>query len=249
MSSTNHIFAVPAKVPSDFAPNGSLHAHFPYFNEVEARKLISAIQQGVPVDAVRRYLASLYRSDAQSVRQGMNSTIDGFPLIFHFVCMDNVPLLRCWAKYGGNPKATYGERKLPLLVYAVIHERDRRTVQRVTSTVEALLSLGASPLCIPDNFYTPFMRNVAEPRPSSERLATLANTVYSWWTPAMHRMLDSAFNITLRYLLWQASISEAPTYRKRFVASQSRAKQLFSLLFLVVGQRYAVEAIKRRLLA
>ncbi|KAI0903342.1 hypothetical protein F4823DRAFT_618992 [Ustulina deusta] len=86
----------------------------------------------------------------------MNKQVCQFPAIFYIVHMDHLDMIRCWVKYGGDPNATSGLQRLPLLAFAILYTRDTRTIQQATSTVETLLMLGASPFVIPRAFYMPF---------------------------------------------------------------------------------------------
>ncbi|KAI3332554.1 hypothetical protein F4824DRAFT_475013 [Ustulina deusta] len=158
----------------------------------------------------------------------MNKQVCQFPTIFYIVHMDHLDMIRCWVKYGGDPNATSGLQRLPLLAFAILYTRDTRTVQQATSTVETLLMLGASPFVIPRAFYMPFNGRLPVDGSIQGELTDNMEEKQSWCTPLMRKMVVlemvvSVLNITQRYRLWQVSKIGALRAAERAEGDESSA--------------------------
>ncbi|KAI0444098.1 hypothetical protein F4803DRAFT_561144 [Xylaria telfairii] len=109
-----------------------------------------------------------------------------------------------------------------------------RTNQRRTAVLELLLTLGALPNVVPGAFYTPFDRKLPASGPAERELTNIMGESRSWCVASLRRELVSALNLTQRYRLSQAS---------------KTAERIPGLQYTVIEQYYAVEALRRRLLA
>ncbi|KAI0860033.1 P-loop containing nucleoside triphosphate hydrolase protein [Xylaria cubensis] len=228
---------------------GELIPHFS--DKLNLEDIICAVQRGSSPDIVENYLSYYHCLDDKSLRESIKADVKEYPAIFYVVEADDTDLVRCWIKYGGDPNATYGPDCFPLLAFAIIHGRNTRTNQKRTAMVELLLTLGASPHVIPQEFYTPFNKSLpalASGFVIKEESEDLGER-QKWCVRRLERELLLALNLTQRYRLSQASKSESISLRIRTVLSRNRAERVLGLPYAVVGQYHAVKALRRRLTA
>ncbi|KAI0186067.1 P-loop containing nucleoside triphosphate hydrolase protein, partial [Xylaria flabelliformis] len=209
--------------------------------------VICAIQRGSPPVTVGRYLA-YYHYATKSLREKINADVKGYPAIFYIIETDNTDMVRRWIRYGGDPNATCGPERFPLLAFAILHGGRSRTSQQRTAMVEMLLTLGASPHVIPQAFYTPFNKRLP-PTGSVVEESDIMDERQKWCVPRLQSKLVSTLNLTQRYRLSQASKSGSVDRRMRMVLSRNRAERVLGLSYTVVGQYHAVNALRRRLTA
>ncbi|KAI0097765.1 P-loop containing nucleoside triphosphate hydrolase protein [Nemania sp. FL0031] len=209
--------------------------------------LIGAVQRGESVNTIRKSLTYYHQLDSTKLKERMNTELIGFPAIFYIVETDDLEMIRTWVKYGGDPNATCAEDHFPLLAFAILHSRSTRTLQKATSTVELLLTLGASPDVIPRAFYMtidstpPILGSAVDDNMEDKRL---------WCTSQkVRKELSSALNVTQRYRLLQASKVEVLSRRRKTVASWAQAEGVAALPHVVIGQDTAIKALMNRLIA
>lgn len=234
-------------LPRIAAPKGLTPAGSYIGDEVLVDNVIGAIQQGESTDAIQSHLAYYQNISEEDLRMSMNEEVNDIPAIFYVVETDNPHMIRCWIKYGGDPNAI-GPGDCPLLAFAILHGRGKRTLQQATSTVETLLTLGASPAVIPTAFYTPFNRSLPLSGPIDTELSDIVEEAKSWCTPRLRRELVSALNLTQRYRLFQAAQAVPSSRRQKQLVSRMDAELVLGLQYTVIGQDNAVKALKRRLM-
>ncbi|KAI1739481.1 P-loop containing nucleoside triphosphate hydrolase protein [Xylaria scruposa] len=217
--------------------------------ELELENIIQETQQGSSPDIIESRLAYYHSLDDENLRERINADVKEYPAIFYIVEADNTDLVRYWIKYGGDPNATCGTERFPLLAFAILHGKSTRTNQQRTAMVELLLTLGASPYVIPHVFYTPFNKRLPASGSVIEESTDITDERQKWCVPRVEKELVSALNLTQRYRLSQASKSESISRRVRTVLSRNRAERVLGLPYTVVGQYHAVKALRRRLTA
>ncbi|KAI3318724.1 P-loop containing nucleoside triphosphate hydrolase protein [Xylariaceae sp. AK1471] len=237
------------RLPRISAPYGLTPAGSHSPDELLVEEVIGAIQLGESAEVIQKHLAYYYDLDDEKLRTSMNAVVKGFPAIFYLVETDNVHMIRCWVKYGGGLNATCGPDHCPLLAFAILHGRNTRTLQQATSTLEMLLTLGASPCVIPQDFYTPFNRSLPASGLVNEVLDDMTEQKQRWCDPRLRKELMSALNLTQRYRLFQATHMGSPSRRQQILASRTDAERILGLQYTVIGQEAAVKALKRRLMA
>ncbi|KAI0406889.1 P-loop containing nucleoside triphosphate hydrolase protein [Xylaria palmicola] len=209
------------------------------------KNVIRAIQSGASAEDIQTHLAYYCGIDEKKLRRTLNEEVAGFPAIFYIVETDDLKMIQYWIKYGGDPNATCGPERFPLLAFAILRGGSTRTLQRATDTVELLLALGALHRVIPPELYE---RRLA-PRNGEEKPVEKLDESQSWCVPELQKVLSSALNLTQCYRLWQASQWGLPSRRQQQVVSRKEAERLLGLQYTVIGQYAAVNAIKRRLIA
>ncbi|KAI8946839.1 P-loop containing nucleoside triphosphate hydrolase protein [Xylaria longipes] len=221
-----------------------------YFRtELPLKSIISVIQQGEPTDVIQKHLAYYHQLDDKKLRTSINADVEEYPAMFYIVKTDNTHMVRYWIKYGGDPNVTCGPERFPLLAFAILHGRSARTNQQRASMVELLLTLGASPHVIPQEFYTPFDKRLPASGPANKKPTDVVEEGQKWCAPKLRRELASALNLTQRYRLSQASKSGVVSQRTRTVLSRTQAEHILGLPYTVIGQYHAVKALRRRLIA
>ncbi|KAI0547615.1 P-loop containing nucleoside triphosphate hydrolase protein [Xylaria curta] len=216
-------------------------------DEINLEEIICAVQRGSYFGTIENYLAYYHSLDDESLREGIKADVKGYPSIFYIVETDNTDLVRCWIKYGGDPNATCGPERFPLLAFAILHSRNTRTNQKRTTMIELLLTLGASPHVIPQAFYTPYNTRLPASGSVIEESTDIVDERQKWCVPRLERELVSALNLTQRYRLSQAIKAESISRRVRTVLSRNRAERVLGLPYTIVGQYHAVKALRRRL--
>ncbi|KAJ9158282.1 ATPase, aaa-2 [Coniochaeta hoffmannii] len=122
------------------------------------RQLCAAVQHGADVTTIQKYLREFTGS---FIKRRINGTVEGVPSIFYAVQTDEPAILRLWAGYGANISAVHPPTGTPLLAYAIVLS-DQLEGRDTSPIVATLLSLGASPKCIPTEFYAPYNRDLPE---------------------------------------------------------------------------------------
>jgi hypothetical protein len=217
--------------------------------ELLVENVIGAIQLGESAEGIQKHLAYDHGRNDEKLRTSTDAAVEGFPAFFDVVETDNLDMIRCWAKYGGDLNATYGPDGCPLLAFAILHGRNTRTLQQVTGTLEMLLTLGASPCIIPQAFYTPFNRSLPASGPVNEELDDRTEEQKRWCDPRLRKEPASALDLTQRYRLFQATHMDPPSRRQQILASRTDAERILGLQYTVLGQEGAVKSLKRRLMA
>ncbi|KAI1085469.1 P-loop containing nucleoside triphosphate hydrolase protein [Whalleya microplaca] len=208
--------------------------------------VIGAIQSGVSPEQIRECLAYYHEWDNQRFQDAINAKLKGFPAMFFIVEADKPELIRHWARYGGNPNATYGPDDFPLLAFAILRGAARR--YQATDIVETLLRLEASPKVFPAGYYDPYVRELSNSGPKEINLHDIQDDNKLWCTSNIRPLLASALTLTQRYRLYQAARADHISARERIVLSRRGAEEVVGLHQLVIGQEVAVQLLKRRLL-
>ncbi|KAI0841339.1 P-loop containing nucleoside triphosphate hydrolase protein [Hypoxylon sp. FL0890] len=211
----------------------------------DVEKVIGAIQNGYSSAELREYLSYYYKAETTLLKENLNAEVRGFPATFYVVETNDAELVRYWIKYGGDPNATHGILRFPLLAFAIL--RGARARLQATRTVETLLRLGASPRVIPAAYYNPFDRDVPENGPDEKELYDIGDDKF-WCTPELRPRLAAALSFTQRYRLWQASRQEPTTGRERTLAIRKDAVEILGLQYTIIGQRVAAWSLRKSFL-
>ncbi|KAI8956640.1 hypothetical protein F5Y11DRAFT_353435 [Daldinia sp. FL1419] len=212
----------------------------------DLEKVIGTIQNGYSAEELRDYLDYYHKLDGDLLREGLNEEIMGLPAIFFVVETNDAELVRYWIKYGGDPNATYGPLRFPVLAFAIL--RCARSRQQAAKTVETLLRFGASPLVVPTAYYDPFDRDLPESGPSDHELEDVKDSERVWCSQEIRPQLAAALSLTQRYLLWRASRLEPPSGRERTLALRRNVEEILGLEQTIIGQRLAAWTLKKSFL-
>ncbi|KAI1759783.1 P-loop containing nucleoside triphosphate hydrolase protein [Hypoxylon sp. FL1150] len=205
--------------------------------------IISAIQKGSPAADLRDLLSALKKRDANKLEEILNAEVEGFPAVFFVVETNDADLVRYWIKYGGNPNATHGPRRFPLLAFAIMRGIGSRP--RATKTVETLLRLGASPHVIPQIYYDPFDRDLRGSWVADEESYVIADDTQPWCTLEVRRHLVTALSLTQRYRLYQASKLNAVSGREQTLVLRKNADEILGLHQTIIGQAMAAYSLRK----
>ncbi|KAI0128120.1 P-loop containing nucleoside triphosphate hydrolase protein [Hypoxylon sp. NC0597] len=227
-------------------PDGPLRTGRQATGGFDVEKVIGAIQNGYSAAELREYLSYYHKAETTLLKENLNAEVRGFPATFYAVETNDAEIVRYWIKYGGDPNATHGILRFPLLAFAIL--RGARARLQATRTMETLLRLGASPLVIPTAFYNPFDRDLPEAGPDEKELYDVADDERFWCIPELRPRLAAALNLTQRYRLWQASVLEPATGRERTLAIRKDAVEILGLQYTIIGQRLATWSLRKSFL-
>ncbi|KAK5988275.1 ATP-dependent Clp protease ATP-binding subunit ClpC-like protein [Cladobotryum mycophilum] len=202
-------------------------------DEFGADVLAGAIQHGTTIHQIRSYLA-LY--DARPVRQLINNDV-----------MENDEyMVRLLIEFGADVNAVHAPSQVPLLAFAMVCGE---TLQANTTTmVCTLLSSGASPLCIPEDLFKPYMRiPLVGPQQKDEEEVEVVELT-AWCSHPTKVRLAKAINLSQRYFLEKAVKLKAPSVKRRQIARHKKAQGLLGVPYFLVGQSIASEMLIQRLL-
>ncbi|KAI1775492.1 P-loop containing nucleoside triphosphate hydrolase protein [Hypoxylon cercidicola] len=205
--------------------------------------IIGAIQNGYSATDLRDLLSYFKKRDANILKESLNAEVRGFPAIFFIVETKDADLVRCWVKYGGDPNATHGPRRFPLLAFAILRGVDSRP--RATRTIETLLRLGASPHVIPEMYYDPFDRDLRGSWVADEESYVIADDTQPWCTLEIRRHLVTALSLTQRYRLWQASRLNRVSGREQTLVIRKDAEEILGLHQTIIGQAMAAYSLRK----
>lgn len=218
-------------------------------NQLEIENVVAAIQHGESSDMILKHLAYYSQKDDTKLRKKINSDVKGFPAIFYIVETDNLEMIRCWVKYGGDVNATCGREQVPLLAFTILQKRSTRTLEQATRTLELLLSLGASASVIPREFHTQPNGMLQWPGPVDRETSDIIDAETRWCKGNLRKELDSALNQTQRYRLAQATRAGLPTQRQKTVVLRANAEPILGVRYTVVGQDATTEMLQQSLMA
>ncbi|KXJ85108.1 P-loop containing nucleoside triphosphate hydrolase protein [Microdochium bolleyi] len=190
---------------------------------------------------LREYLAT---SSRKVVAAELNKVVHGFPSIFYAAATNDDLILRTWIENGADVSAIHVPSGTPLLAFAIIHgERSRKDTTAILAT---LLSLGASPLVIPVDLYTPYMRDLDEDKDSSQ--TTLSDEpLTAWCSNSARQKLVQNLNLVQRYYLERATKLKQPSIRLRQVAHWRKATPLLGIQYFLIGQTIASNTLLTKL--
>ncbi|KAI1328361.1 P-loop containing nucleoside triphosphate hydrolase protein [Xylariaceae sp. FL0255] len=215
--------------------------------EIRIRDLIGAIQAGATVEDIEKYLEWLREQHSSLLAMRINETINGIPSIFYVVETFNENMIRTWVKYGGDVNAVWDKTSLPLLAFAILFGANTSS-KKATSTLTALLSLGACPNAIPQALYAPFNYDIP-PEGSSLKLLFDRSDSNKKWCDQLQFELSRALNITQRYHLFESSKKMPLSTRQIGVAERNGALPLLGIEYGVIGQTLATQLLKECLLS
>jgi AAA domain (dynein-related subfamily) len=234
-------FVLP-KIPPPVVFNPDALDHSAIFS---MRELVGAMQRGTDHATVERYLGHF---DASVVRGKVNSEVEGFPAMFYAVETNNELIIRAFAGYGGDVNAVYGEKKIPLLAFAVILSE---TIQRQTTlAVATLFCFGATAEVIPKAFYSPYCVDLQDGGPDMDSLEDLGDENKSWCTSeSVRARLARNLDLTQRYYLNRSTQVKKPSIREKQVAKLRKAEALLGIPYFLIGQTPAAAAMRHHLLS
>ncbi|XDG02608.1 hypothetical protein ABKA04_002223 [Annulohypoxylon sp. FPYF3050] len=210
----------------------------------ELRELVGAVQSGkFDFNNVRDYLGYY---DRESLGAYLNADIDGYPAMFYIVATNDVGIIRQWIKHGGNPNATWGPGKLPLIAFSVIH--GGKTMYKASRTLATLLRFGADCHVIPRSFYDPYCRDLPEDGPVQAELHDINDDNKLWCTAEVRGYLARALNLSQRYDLYRSSKAPQHSGRDKELLVRQSAEEVLGLHQMIVAQSIATRWLQRKLL-
>lgn len=211
-------------------------------DELHLEKVLGAIQAGEDFHRVRKYLTC---HSLETVQRYVDAEIARFPAIFYIVETRNLDLIRLWAKFGADMNAVGHCTKVPLLAFAVALGGSFQ--KESTDIVATLLSLGASPTCIPLGFFIPYTRDLSDSG-EYEMAATNEEQDHIVCCAAMQKMLASRLNLRQRYYLNVAYYETSTGKRAKQIAERRDVDGLLGLQYTLIGQQVGSKLLKRKLI-
>ncbi|KAI0425685.1 P-loop containing nucleoside triphosphate hydrolase protein [Xylaria sp. FL1042] len=212
-------------------------------NEFSLNYLVGAASHGSSIEAITAYLEYY---DTKTVKQHINETVNGFPVIFYAVARNDDTIVRTFVEHGANVCAIHEPSGTPLLAFAIVHSE---TIQQDTTTIVAtLLSLGASPVVIPSDLYAPYYQDLPEHGQTPETTESASDTI-RWCKQAARSRLQKTANLTQRYHLDRATKIKKASVRHRQVAELKKAKPILGIPYFLVGQTLASSRLLQKLLS
>jgi len=213
-----------------------------YDDELHLEKVLGAAQAGEDFRQIRNYLTCYSPSTVQTY---IDTNIAGFPAIFYIVETLDLDLIRLWVKLGADVNAVGHRSKIPLLAFAVAIGGSFQN--DTTDVVATLLSLGASPACIPMGFFIPYTRDLSASG-GHEMAATKSEQGDVVSCSAMQVMLASRLNLRQRYYLSIAHYGNSAGERTKQIAKRRAVDGLLGLQYTLIGQQVGSELLKRKLI-
>lgn len=205
--------------------------------------LVGALQQGVDEQAVQTHFNHF---DPMVIEQHINDLVAGIPAIFYAAATNNDRILRAFIALGADVNAVYEPSQVPLLAFVIAHSE---TIERDTSHIVAtLLSMGATPRAIPEAFYVPYLRDLAEEGPLDEELKEVATSTMRWLKKDARAKLARTTHLTNRYNLERAMKTKPPSTRQWQIAQRRNAMELLGLPYFLIGQSLAAQHVLTELL-
>ncbi|RMZ81536.1 hypothetical protein DV737_g2501, partial [Chaetothyriales sp. CBS 132003] len=170
--------------------------------------IVGALQHGADEQVVQTYFNYF---NPMIIEQHINDSIAGVPAIFFAAATNNDRILRAFIAFGGDINAVHEPSQVPLIAFAIAHSE---TIEKDTSDIVAtLLSMGATPRAIPEAFYVPYFRDLAEEGPSDEELKDVATSTMRWLNKEARAKLARTVHLTNRYNLERALKTKRPSAR------------------------------------
>jgi hypothetical protein len=206
--------------------------------------LVAALQHGADEVAVQTYFNYF---DSTVVERHIHDSIAGYPAIFYAAATNNDRILRQFLAFGGDVNTVHEPSQVPLIAFAIAHSE---TIEKDTSLiVSTLLSMGATPRAIPEAFYTPYFRDLAEDGPSDEELKEVATSTMRWLNQDNRAKLARTCHLTNRYNLERALKTKRPSARHWQIAQRENAIELLGLPYFLIGQSIAAQNVLTELLS
>lgn len=206
--------------------------------------LVGALQCGADEVAVQTYFNYF---DPMVVGRHIHDSVAGYPAIFYAAATNNDRVLRQFITLGGDVNAVHEPSQIPLIAFAIAHSE---TIEKDTSLiVSTLLSMGATPRAIPEAFYTPYFRDLAEDGPIDEELKEVATSTMRWLSQENKAKLARTCHLTNRYNLERALKTKRPSARHWQIAQRENAVELLGLPYFLIGQSIAAQNVLTELLS
>lgn len=209
----------------------------------DSYSLASAIQHGATASHIRSYLNLC--NTAVTV-QGINATVEGFPLIFYAVASNDENIVRLFIELGASPNAIHESSHVPLLAFAIMCSETLQV--DTTNMVCVLLSKGASPCVIPKDLFAPYLKdNATSFRQEDQKDVEMAGET-AWCSEETQARLSKNINLTHRYFLEKSTKLKPPSTKRRQIARLRNCQGLLGIPYFLIGQSVATELLIQRLL-
>jgi hypothetical protein len=209
------------------------------------RRLISALQHGLPRTGVQQYLSFF---SATTIRDRIHEYVLGYPAIFYVAAANDPALIRVWVEAGGHVNATEPFRRIPLLAFTILMSFTSGI--DTTAMVVELLSLGADVSNIPRLFFSPYIDDPVDKLPLSSRgCIPSRDPKISWCAEWIEPLFAKKVNLTQRYFLEKSTKGQGPTDRQLQVARAHGAMALLGVSSFLIGQTTAARSVTQKLLA
>ncbi|UKZ92747.1 uncharacterized protein TrAFT101_007686 [Trichoderma asperellum] len=209
----------------------------------DSYSLASAIQHGVTASHIRSYLNLC---NPAVTEQDINSTIEGFPLMFYAVASNDENITRLLIELKASPNAVHESSHVPLLAFAIMCSE---TLQIDTANmVCVLLSKGASPCVIPKDLFTPYLKDHATNLGQKDQKDAEVTGEAAWCSPTTKARLSKNINLTHRYFLEKSTQLKPPSTKRRQIARLRNCQGLLGIPYFLIGQSVATELLIQKLL-
>lgn len=210
--------------------------HAKDYHDFSIVRLAWAIQKGLSIKCIERYLSKYEES---SVQFGLGVSLKGptadrrLPILFFAAERNSPELIRCLCRLGANPDTRADPSGLPLLAYTIFSAEYE--ILDTTPTLRALLAAGADPHDVPEDLWQDYLK-----LPS--RLPAAAPSL-DWCTSDIQDALCRTINLMQTYSLWKADKLPRPLPRMKQCADVFDLAQLFEAPFSIIGQLPATEQV------
>jgi hypothetical protein len=205
--------------------------------------IASAIQHGTTAPHIRSYLNLC---DTAFRERDVNAEAEGFPLIFYAVASNDEDIVRLLIEFGASVSAVHEPSHVPLLAFAIICGE---TLQIDTANIVCiLLSKGASSYAIPQDLFTPYLRDTTTSLEQKGQTDATGTEEAMWCSPETKAKLAKNINLTHRYFLEKSTKLKPPSTKRRQIAQLRNCQGLLAIPYFLIGQSVGTELLIQRLL-
>lgn len=204
------------------------------YHEFSISKLAWAVQNGLSIKCIERYLSQYADS---IIRLGLSASlkpssgISRFPILFFAVERNSSELVRSLCRLGADPDTRAYPTDLPLLVYTIFSAEYQMV--DTTATLIALLAAGADPQGVPKELWQDYLK---APARSAANESTDLVSLLKLRTVEVEDAFCRNMNLMQTYSLWKADKITRPLPRMKQFVDAFQSTPLFELPYHLIGQ-------------
>ncbi|EEH42195.2 uncharacterized protein PADG_07015 [Paracoccidioides brasiliensis Pb18] len=198
-----------------------------------AEAVIKALQTKSDYHGIKTMLSS---NTSECVQEALNQGIDGYSVIFEAVKRNDADIIQLLVDNGANPNATEYNSGIPLIAFAILQNAE-------TVVVQTLLSLGANPHSIPQDFWDSTATKLSM-KGEDLRAGNRNASPQTLWCSSFHLVsLLQRLDFGLSYHLQVASGPDVPAKEERQIFAALGMKSLLQAPYFLIGQSFAVKRV------
>ncbi|ODH51854.1 hypothetical protein GX48_02098 [Paracoccidioides brasiliensis] len=198
-----------------------------------AEAVIKALQTKSDYHGIKTMLSS---NTSECVQEALNQGIDGYSVIFEAVKRNDADIIQLLVDNGANPNATEYNSGIPLIAFAILQNAE-------TVVVQTLLSLGANPHSIPQDFWDSTATKLCT-KGEDLRAGNRNASPQTLWCSSFHLVsLLQRLDFGLSYHLQVASGPDVPAKEERQIFAALGMKSLLQAPYFLIGQSFAVKRV------